>query len=404
MRGTKTEIRPGVWRLRVVLGYDPRTGNPRQASRTVTGTKRSAESALSKFVAEVDSGALQLSPAVTLAQYLDRWLQYVEPTRQPGTFRGYRGRCARLKADLGALKLSKLAVHHLDETYARWLGEGMSPATIRVHHAVLAAALHQAVRWELVTRAVTDFATPPRVEKYRANPPEVATVRELVTRADDTNPVLSAAIMLAATTGARRGELLGLRWSDLDKERMVLHVRRAVKMAASGYRIVVGPTKTHQERRVSLDPVVLALLDVHRHRVEQWAADAGVSVHDDGYILTHDPTGREPMAPDALTQSFVRLAERCGAKVRLHDLRHFTATQLIAAGHDPAVVAGRLGHTDATTTLKLYAHALEARDRQAAAALGALMAEGAADFTRRPAVAVTKPADRTPSSEQTSPS
>jgi integrase len=185
--------------------------------------------------------------------------------------------------------------------------------------------------------------------------------------------VLSAAIMLAATTGARRGELLGLRWSDLDRDRMVLNVRRAVKMAASGSHAIVGPTKTHQERRVSLDPITLALLDTHRFRVERWAGDAGVDVDRDGYILTLDPTGRQPMLPDSLTQAFVRLANRCGVKLRFHDLRHFTASQLIASGHDPVVIAGRLGHTDATTTLKLYAHALEERDRQAAAVLGALM-------------------------------
>jgi len=362
-----------VWRLRAVVGYDPKTGNPRQVSRTVRGTKRTAESELARLVAEAEAGSLPMSASLTLSQYLDRWLDSVEPTRQPGTFRSYQGRCRRIKAELGTHKLSKLAAHHLDATYARWFDQGMSPATIRMHHVVLAAALHQAVKWGLLTRSVTDQASPPRVDRYQVHPPDVPTVRELVARADDTNPVLSAAIMLAATTGARRGELLGLRWSDVDRERMVLHVRRAVKMSASGYHAIVGPTKTHQERRVSLDPITLALLDTHRFRVEQWAADAGVNVDPDGYILTLDPTGHEPMRPDSLTQGFVRLATRCGVKVRFHDLRHFTASQLIASGQDPVVIAGRLGHTDATTTLKLYAHALEERDRQAAAVLGALM-------------------------------
>ncbi len=142
---------------------------------------------------------------------------------------------------------------------------------------------------------------------------------------------------------------------------------------ASGYYAVVGPTKTHQARRVSLDVITLALLDTHRARVDNWAKAGGVEVDADGYILTLDPTGHRPMTPDSLTQGFVRLAKRCGVKVRFHDLRHFTASQLIASGHDPVVIAGRLGHTDATTTLKLYAHALEERDRQAADLLGALM-------------------------------
>src|SRR5450755_2445950 len=82
VRGTKTEIRSGVWRLRAVVGYDPKTGNPRQVSKTIKGTSRTADSELARFVADVDAGSIPLSASLSVAQYLDRWLNYVKPTRQ----------------------------------------------------------------------------------------------------------------------------------------------------------------------------------------------------------------------------------------------------------------------------------------------------------------------------------
>jgi integrase len=369
VKGILVEARPGTWYLRV---YD-RTAE-KQLRRTVRGTKRQAETELARFVAEVEAGNRPLSGALTVDQYLERWLAHVAPSLQPGTVRSYRGRASGLKKEIGAVRLSRLTAHRVDQMYAKLLAGGMSPATIKMHHAVLASALHQAVKWDLVPKAATDNASPPKVVRYRAAAPDVDVVRTLVEKADETNPVLSAAIMLAAVTGCRRGELCGLRWSDIDRERRLLHVRRSVKLEAASNRVSVGPTKTHQERVVSLDDVMLAVLETHRVRVEEWAEDARVTVHTDGYILTYDPTGSTPTNPDVITRAFVRLTDRVGVACRFHDLRHFTATQLIAAGVDPSVVSGRLGHADATITLRVYGHALEARDRAAADLLGSLMA------------------------------
>jgi integrase len=363
-----SEARPGVWYLRV---YD-RVAET-QLRRTFKGSRRQAETELARFVAEVEDRLTPLSGSLSVGEYLDRWLKHVAGSLQPGTMRSYRSRVSRLKTEIGSVRLSKLTSHSIDQLYARLLAAGMTPATIKMHHTILSSALHQAVKWDLVPKAATDNASSPKVTRYRAKAPDVETVRALVAKADETNPVLSAAIMLAAVTGCRRGELCGLRWSDLDRDRRLLHVRRSVKLEAQGNRVTVGPTKTHQERSVSLDDVMVAVFDTHHLRAEQWATEAQVAIHPDGYILTLDLTGRTPMNPDAITRAFVRLTQRLNLRCRFHDLRHFTATQLIGAGIDPSVVGGRLGHADATTTLRIYSHALEARDRSAAELLGALM-------------------------------
>lgn len=368
MKGTMQEAKPGTWYLRV---YDRIA--EKQVRRTVHGTRRQAESELARFVAEVEAGTTPMSGTLTVGDYLDRWLEHVAGGLQPGTVRSYRGRVRRLKDEIGGVRLSRLTAHRVDQMYARLLADGMKPATIKMHHAILSSALHQAVKWDLVPKAATDNATPPKATRYRATAPAVETVRALVAKADETNPVLSAAIMLAAVTGCRRGELCGLRWPDVDRDRRLLHVRRSIKLEADGNRVVVGPTKTHQARAVSLDDVMIAVLDTHRTRAEGWAYEARVDIDPDGYVLTTDPTGRTPTNPDVITQAFSRLAARLGVACRFHDLRHFTATQLIGAGVDPSVVGGRLGHADATTTLRVYSHALEARDRAAAEVLGSLM-------------------------------
>ena len=214
--------------MRVVVGYRP-DGQPRQASRTVHGTRRVAQSQLAKLVAEVENGNPPMVGAMTLAVYLERWMDHVRAHRQPDTTRNYAVRCRRFSAELGGVRLDKLRVHQLDEVYRRWMAAGMAPSTLRGYHAVLGAALSQAVKWELVPRSVAPLATLPTVDSRRMTVPDADTVRLLIKESEESDPVLSAAIMLAALTGCRRGELTGLRWSDVDRDRMVLHVERSVK-------------------------------------------------------------------------------------------------------------------------------------------------------------------------------
>jgi integrase len=250
----------------------------------------------------------------------------------------------------------------------------MAPSTLRGYHAVLSAALSQAVKWGLLSRSVAPLVTLPTVPSRRPSVPDVDTVRLLVNESGRSDPILSVAIMLAALTGCRRGELLGLRWSDVDRERMVLRIERSIKREERGRSLRVGPTKTHQSRRISLDPITVAVIDTHLNWAKSCAAEARVEVKADGYVVTEDPTGQTPLAPDTLTHRFSRLANRLGFNgLRFHDLRHSVATNLLAAGYDLAIVAGRLGHRDPTITLRVYAHALQERDRQAALTLGSLM-------------------------------
>jgi integrase len=152
-----------------------------------------------------------------------------------------------------------------------------------------------------------------------------------------------------------------------------LNVRRSIKNDLDGW--VAGPPKSHQARTIALDSFTLTVLSRHRTRATALAAQAATELGRESYVLTFDPSGKEPMRPDSLGQAFSRLCLHEGvAGVTVHSLRHFSASMLVASGRDVRTIAGRLGHADASTTLRVYAHMVDGRDQDAAEFLGSLFA------------------------------
>jgi integrase len=379
VKGTKQELAPGVWKLRVYAGRRP-NGNPIQITKTVRveskGTPkrgagvRFADQELAKLVADVERGQI-VEGSETVSTLLDLWLGHCElQGRSPTTLREYR-RLARveIRPVLGSIKLSKLTENHLDRLYASLAQRGLKPASIRRVHALLGASLRYAERKKMVTRNVARNADPPPVRTAPVTAPSPAEVQAMVQAAEGLDPMLAPILLLAALTGARRGELCGLRWSDVDWTDGTLAIKRSVYEVPGGG-FGVKATKTHQGRRIGLDDLAIELLRRHRAAVLDRAGSLSLEVPDDAYMFSISPQGSEPIRPDVLTRFAGRAAKAAGVDIHLHALRHFSATQGIAAGFDPVTVAGRLGHADPSITLRIYAHALEQRDRDLAAALG----------------------------------
>jgi integrase len=170
----------------------------------------------------------------------------------------------------------------------------------------------------------------------------------------------------------RRGELCGLRWSDVDFKRREVEVSRAVILAPGG--LAEKTTKTGRVRPVALDEVGMALLVEYRATVDAWARAADAVISSGSYVFSPYFDGSKPFRPDNVTGFFIRVRDSLGfGDFRLHDLRHFTATQLIGAGVDVRTVAERLGHSDASLTLRVYSHAIRERDRAAADIIGRVL-------------------------------
>jgi integrase len=373
VKGSLRERRPGVWELIVQLPRDATSPRARQLSRTVQGTKREAQRALAALVTEASAGKIS-SSTTTLAELLDRWLEHVAEQLSPTTVREYRRLVARMIApDLGSLMLRRVTTQRLDAYYASLVREReLSPSSVRHVHAVLRGALGQAVRWGWIPTNPAASASPPKVPRREINPPAIADARALLAAADEHDVDFGALLRVLTATGARRGEVCGLRWSDVDAGSRTLSIRRSVASVSGG--TIVKDTKTYAARRIALDTDTLAVLATHHQRMQRRALLCRVELDPDGFVFTTTADGSQLLHPDTITGTFSRLCRTAGlSSVRLHDLRHLHTTQLLAAGVPVRTVSGRLGHANAATTLNVYAHFLEASDRDAADVIGGLL-------------------------------
>lgn len=363
------ERRPGYWELRVYVGVDPVTRRQRYAVRCLRGTRREADRALRALAQEVDASQHR-STEGTLGMLLDRWYQHASPGWSPTT-RSQVGLVIRRRVApaLGDRRLSELRAAHLDEWYRSLAAEGLAPATIRKAHNVIRRALRQGVQWGWLPGNVAASASPPPVRQAPICPPAPQTVRRLVEAAEGRGSwELATLAALAASTGARRGELVGLRRSDVDLAGRSITIRRAVVIdeQAGGGAWLVKDTKGHQARRIAIGDATARRLEQAMDRAEERAQAADVALVDDPWVLSRAVNGAEPWRPDLASLAWRRLCADLGVKCRLHDLRHFTATQLLDAGIPVRTVAGRLGHRNAATTLNVYAGWVPARDQEAA--------------------------------------
>ena len=382
--GSKVQRSPGVWRLRVTAGYDPVTNKPIQKSMTFKGSERQAEKELQNFAANAPKGHSESVDAEsTLAQVVDRWLDFAKARLGGKTFLSYESFMKRVKADLGHLPITAFEKRKggqlLDKQYERWLAAGVPAATVKRTHEILRNCLRQAERWDLLDSVASDHATPPKHAKPPIRdvaPEEIVGVIE-ESRNRGRVAYLPAAITLNAVTGMRAGELCALTWPDFNPKTKVIRVDKAITQE-SNRQWMVGPTKTTQMRDISLEDDTVRLLLIWREERETACHTAGARLDPRGYIFGPDPTGSQFWKPQSFSQAVRRLGNVCCPQCRYAkkpdpncslcdgkrristfdvkqlEVRHFTATQLIASGLDVVTVAGVMGHHP-TVTLSNYA-------------------------------------------------
>jgi len=359
------EKRPGYYEVRVYGGLDPITGKPRQVTRTVRGTVKDANALRAQLMTDVaDKG---VAVRRTMNELFEAVLEHLDALgREATTLHGYRVIARRAGERFGRVQVGKLRASELDRYYAELSRAGNKAGTIRRAHGFIHRSLAQAVKWEWVKDNVADRASPP-TEPYQPRPLQSAdaVVRLIAAAEESREPELAVAFRLLASLGGRRGEMCGLRWEDLDLDGGVCVIRRAVKQLTG--QLIVGDAKTHQQRTLLLDEGTMAVLRAHRTMLENRAAALGAMLVTEAYVLTDSPDGAQPWQPNRLTQALRRLRDKAGYTGRLHDLRHWNASQLLGAGESAVVVAARLGHRDPSTTHRWYAHAMPRADARAAA-------------------------------------
>ncbi|HUC37798.1 MAG TPA: site-specific integrase [Acidimicrobiales bacterium] len=379
--GSVQELAGGKWRLRLFVGLDPLTRSPRQLSTTVEAkNKTEAQKRLRDWQREVADQPGLLGTAATVRVVVEEWLQHSAARgRSPKTIHEARRSAETvIFPTLGDVRVAELTPRHLDEWYRQLVtGEGrkrpLAATSVRRHHAVLSAALSQAVRWGWLERNPAERAQPPDLPQRALRVPTADEVRLLLSRAAAGDGRWGMLLALAVLTGARRGEICALRWSDIDAG--TIRFRKSLYRAGA----VRGEkgTKGGKQRWVVVAPVGIALLDQWRERCVARAEEAGVDLVDDAFVVSTFPDGSRPVNPDSLSSAVHRMCEELGMPdVHLHSLRHFAATEMIGSGVDPRNAAELLGHADPSLTLGVYAHSTPDRQRQAAEVLGRILMPG----------------------------
>jgi integrase len=331
---------------------------------------------LNEMAVEADRGRFTGTSA-TFGQLCERWLKLAESDLSPTTVHSYKELLRNhILPALGDVPVKNIQTIDLDQLYHGLQSRSsLSAGTVRRVHAIIRRAFRQAVTWGWVATNPAANATQPRLTKPDLSPPNVEQVGEILRTANERDPELGHFLHLAATTGARRGELCALRWSNVNFGLRTLTIERSIVEVPGS--IVEKDTKTHASRRIALDQGTLSVLEAQRDLALGRASVIGLDVGDDAYVFSREPDGAIPWRPDHVTKGFVAVREELGYQdVRLHDLRHFAATRLMAAGVPVRTVSGRLGHANPSTTLSVYSHFLEASDREAANVMGQLVTKG----------------------------
>ena len=379
MRG-HVRKRGSTWTVVVDVGRDE-NGKRRQTWKGGFRTRRDAERSLTELLGRLECGTFVEPSRLTVADYLAEWLAAIEARGlRPATLSSYRMFVEKhLTPRLGSIPLQGLSASHLNAVYADMLasgrrhGEGgLSPRTVRYAHSVMRKALADAVRWNRLVRNVADAADPPRKAATRTTPKTwtAAELGRFLARAGEDR--LAAAWRLSASTGMRRGEVLGLARDAVDLENSLVRVRQT--LTSNDYALVLAQPKTERSRRaVALDPDTVVALREHRTRqLKERLAAGNVWTNEANLVFTREDGS--PIHPQAFSEAFERHVAALGLpKIPLHGLRHTHATIALQAGIHPKVISDRLGHYSAAFTLDTYSESSPALQETAAATVAALV-------------------------------
>ena len=365
--GTISRRKNGGWMAQYVV----HTAEGRKR-RTIYGkTRKEVADKLAKAVSDREGGLVFDAGGLGVGGYLDRWLaDSVKDTVRISTYQGYERICRRhIKPTLGRVKLKDLSVVHVRGLYRERLDSGLAPRMVQLIHVVLHKALKQAVMDGLIPRNVTEAVKAPRPEKKEIEPLSPEQARVLLDAASEAGDRFEALYVLAVSTGMRQGELLGLKWEDVDFEAGTLQVRRTLSTATGGGFRFGAPKTAKSRRSIRLPGMALSALRKHRKaQLEERIKLAGLFV-DHGMVFA-TKTGTPVMRQDLIVRSFKPLLKRAGLPdIRFHDLRHTCATLLLAKGVHAKLVQELLGHSTISITLDTYSHVLPGMGDAAAGAM-----------------------------------
>jgi integrase len=336
-------------------------GKTRQRYRKTRGE---AAKALQEMLREQQQGSLVTEKDQTVQQYLEHWIENVHKKAiRLSSYMEYRKLIAKhILPGLGHIKLQRLTIQQVEAFYTRKLDEGLSARTVRQMHGILHRALAHALRTNLVNRNVCDAVTLPRLKRHEIHPLTTEQASNFLAAAQGHR--LEALFTTAVLTGMRVGELLALRWSDIDFDRTYLQVCRTVRhITGQGFRENEPKTATSR-RKIVLSPFLIDVLKQHRIRQVEARLKRGSTWEEHDLVFCN--TYGKYIDSASLRYTFRNILREAGLPpMRFHDLRHSAATLLLAMGVHAKVVQELLGHSTIVTTLNIYSHVLPSMHQDA---------------------------------------
>ena len=376
MRGNITRRGKSSWRLKFDDGTDPVSGRRRTRYVTVRGKRQDAQRELARLLNEVHNGTFLEPTKITIAEQLHAWLDGAHGLSPKTVERYHQLAEQQIIPHLGLIQLQKLKPSQVQAWHGIIMREGgrggrpLSARTVGHAHRVLHRALQRAVENETLPRNVASLIRPPKVDAQEVeilNENQIAIVLEKL-QGHDLFPIVA----LELATGARRGELLALRWQDVDFEAATVQVSRSLEETAAGLRFK-APKNKYGQRTISLPPSAVA--DLRAHRLKQLTLRAALGQGRPAPdALIFSTIESLPLSPDKLSRDWRRAVAALDLPaVRFHALRHTHASVLIASGLDVLTVSRRLGHGSPVVTLNTYAHLFGKTDEKAANAIEAAL-------------------------------
>jgi len=371
MRGHIRKQGNHSWAIVLSLGTDPANGKRKQKWVSIKGTKKDAERKLSELLTQLDTGSFVLPGKQTLGEFLEEWLRdYVQPNLAAKTVDWYKYIIRRhLIPGLGNIPLIQLKPEHIarysaEKSCNQNLGglKPLSSQTVKHQYTTLHNALSYAVRMGKLSRNPADAVSPPKVQRpaRRYWDKEES---DLFLEAIKDNPYYAYFYTLLYT-GARRNELLGLKWDDIDLIGLTLHIDRSFEDLKDG-KVITKPTKTDKGRTIDLPPSCARVLREYKEKRADERIMLGKVLSKEDPVFTY-ADGR-PFQPSGVSHAFAKLVRQTGVKpIRLHDLRHSHASIMLKKGIHPKVVQERLGHSSIQVTLDIYSDVMPGIQRDAA--------------------------------------